>query len=488
MAEVTKDGVIQKSATEYIQDCQDFFVSVFGESINKGANTPQGQLAGLLGLMAAKFDQGFADAMRSLDIAQAQGQQLDDLTSILSIFRRGAAKSSVNATISGTPLAVIPAGSQAKTTVGDIFVLQYTVQIGEDGTAEGFFVAKDDGPKAISAGTLTQIAVTVSGWDTVTNVNAGTIGRDVETDYQFKRRYFTELAVSSVSQIQSIISGVQSASDVEAVEGLENDTSEVVEESGIRIPPNGFVVAVKGGDSLEIATKIRKHKGLGTCSRTHVEADMTGTAGTVIPKGTRARVLAEDNPAGIDIFLSLKSQVTLDGLGNGTGYFLCDTEGDIEFDEAMMTTIVDEIDGFDTVSNVNSERFVTRIVDVMSGSFVRQRIKIDFKRVQPVPITISISLEKNSKFPLNGEELIRQNIVNYMNGSDPFTTYFDLDGLSVGEMVYKSRLYTPVNMVIGHRVNYIHLNGKELEDQDFIDIFLDEQAVISNPETDIVFE
>jgi uncharacterized phage protein gp47/JayE len=490
MAEITNTGVVEKTATEYIQEFQDAFKGIFGSNLNVDPNTPQGQIASLLGLICTKFDQQIVDCARSLDIAQAQGQQLEDLTSILSIFRNGPVNSSVAATLSGVPYAVIPAGSQAKTTVGDIFLLRYSVAIGEDGTGEGFFVAEESGPKNVDAGTLTQIATPVAGWDTVTNVNDGTVGRDAETDAQFKRRYFNELAVGSISQLKSIISGVQAITEVESVSGAENDTGDVVEASGVRIPPNGFVIAVKGGDSDEIAAEIRRRKGIGTCSRIHVRCDMTGDANEIIPAGVRAKVLAADNPLDIDLFFYLKSDVQLNGVGVGSGYFICETEGDISFAVGKLTTIIGAPDHLDTVSNTYSERFVCHIVDVLSadGTMIQQQVPINFKRVQAVPCQIAIKLIKNSKFPADGEAQIRANIAAYFDGSDPFTERFDLDGLSVGERLYKSRLYTPVNMVIGHQVEYIHLDGKELTDQEYIDIYLDEQAVIEDPETDIIFE
>ena len=102
MAEVTSNGIVQKTESEYIQEIQDSWKEIFGENLNTDPDTPQGQLINLLGLIAGQFDQQIVDVGRSLDIFQAQGQQLSDLTSILGTFRRDAAKSSTAATLSGT--------------------------------------------------------------------------------------------------------------------------------------------------------------------------------------------------------------------------------------------------------------------------------------------------------------------------------------------------------------------------------------------------
>ena len=82
MASVTGDGIVQKTESEYIQEIQDSWKEIFGENLNTDPDTPQGQLINLLGLIAGQFDQQIVDVGRSLDIFQAQGQQLSDLTSI----------------------------------------------------------------------------------------------------------------------------------------------------------------------------------------------------------------------------------------------------------------------------------------------------------------------------------------------------------------------------------------------------------------------
>jgi uncharacterized phage protein gp47/JayE len=67
--------------------------------------------------------------------------------------------------------------------------------------------------------------------------------------------------------------------------------------------------------------------------------------------------------------------------------------------------------------------------------------EIKFSRPTPVNIYIQLELTTDQNFPENGEDLIREAIINYV------------DGLSIGQDVLYSRLYTPVNSIPGHQVD-----------------------------------
>lgn len=66
---------------------------------------------------------------------------------------------------------------------------------------------------------------------------------------------------------------------------------------------------------------------------------------------------------------------------------------------------------------------------------------VRFSRPILIPIKIKMSLITDPKFPNNGVAQIKQNIVDYFNS------------LKVGEDIYYSRLFTPINQVVGFAVN-----------------------------------
>lgn len=62
-------------------------------------------------------------------------------------------------------------------------------------------------------------------------------------------------------------------------------------------------------------------------------------------------------------------------------------------------------------------------------------------------ITIDISTDEN--FPNDGQQLIKDEVVNFVNA------------WSIGKVLYASRLYTPVNLVAGVDINSVTINGSD---------------------------
>jgi len=71
---------------------------------------------------------------------------------------------------------------------------------------------------------------------------------------------------------------------------------------------------------------------------------------------------------------------------------------------------------------------------------------IAFKRPDPVPIYITISLTKDSSYPGNGDDAIKTALIEYFNNN-----------LGIGDDVIYSRLYTPINSIPGHFVNSLRI-------------------------------
>lgn len=67
---------------------------------------------------------------------------------------------------------------------------------------------------------------------------------------------------------------------------------------------------------------------------------------------------------------------------------------------------------------------------------------ISFERPNPIVIYISMTLTTDSLFPANGEDQIKSAIVQYF-----------IDNFGIGQDVIYSRLFTPINSVVGHQVD-----------------------------------
>jgi uncharacterized phage protein gp47/JayE len=462
MAEITSEGIVQKTYEEYLTEFQDGFRAIFGDQMVFDAETPQGQITSLMALAAVDFEEQLVDIGRSLDIAQSQGQQLDDLASILAVYRRPATKTSVNVVMTGTPLTLITAGAEVSSTNGDVFSLSEDVQLDGDGNGTGFFIAKEFGEISVAVGEITDIVTPVSGWDTVTNSVAGTTGSDIETDAEFTRRYFNQIAVASVSLMESVTSGVQAVDGVTHAVGVENVTDQIVETNGVFVPAHGFVVSVVGGADSDVSEAIRRYKSLGSSSIQMVECTLTGTDGTVIPKGSSAYVAAADNTAGIDLYFETIEEVTIPPSTTIDAFMRCRTEAAFEFDASKVMVIDPAVSGWTGCTNKNAHRFVHQEVDAFAtdGTLI-QKVPIDFLRVQDVEMYVRVEATTNPQFPLDGIDQITNNILAYFNGSDVFIPdRFELDGLQIAEDVYRSRMYTPVNAVRGHSITKITLEKR----------------------------
>jgi len=75
---------------------------------------------------------------------------------------------------------------------------------------------------------------------------------------------------------------------------------------------------------------------------------------------------------------------------------------------------------------------------------------INFTRPASIDIFVIVNLTTNSLYPADGDDIIKQNIVDYADG-----TLVVGRGFSVAEDVINSELYTPVNLVQGHTVDSI---------------------------------
>lgn len=78
---------------------------------------------------------------------------------------------------------------------------------------------------------------------------------------------------------------------------------------------------------------------------------------------------------------------------------------------------------------------------------------MSFSRPTPVEIYVEVTVIPDSEYPANGDDLIKQYIVDYANGD-----LIPGRGFSLGEDVIYTRLYTPINKVQGHEINDLRID------------------------------
>ncbi len=248
-------GVIVPDMSQTLSEVAAEFRAVFGQSLSVDPSTPQGMLITRIAEMRDSVARNNCDVANQINPNVAGGVFLDALVGLHFGQRRAASRSTVTATVTGTNGTVVPKGSVAKTTLGARFETMYAVTI--SGSTSVQMQAIETGPVGADAGTLTKIETAISGWSTVTNTLAATLGRDVESDAQLRSRRLDMLGTQSTSTIAAIRSRLSAQ-----VGGLishavvDNPTLSAKTIKGVSIAAKSIAVFTAGGASADIARAI----------------------------------------------------------------------------------------------------------------------------------------------------------------------------------------------------------------------------------------
>lgn len=248
-------GVIVPDMSQTLSEVAAEFRAVFGQSLSVDPSTPQGMLITRIAEMRDSVARNNCDVANQINPNVAGGVFLDALVGLHFGQRRAASRSTVTATVTGTNGTIIPKGSIAKTTLGARFETMYAVII--SGSTSVQMQAIETGPVGADAGTLTKIETAISGWSTVTNPLAATLGRDVESDAQLRSRRLDMLGTQSTSTIAAIRSRLSAQ-----VFGLisqavvDNPTTAPVTIKGVSVAAKSIAVFTAGGASADIARAI----------------------------------------------------------------------------------------------------------------------------------------------------------------------------------------------------------------------------------------
>lgn len=272
MAIVTDTGITPTTLSEYQSLLRISFKAAFGESIDVDAKSPQGQFIDNIALDMSQSDDALISVGGALNIFRAFKAQLEGVASILGIQKNEAESTIVTVTLGGTPSVIIPSGSRARSDAGDLYQLDSDTQLGVGGSASASMSAVEAGPIELLAVELTSVVDVVPGWETVTNPAAGVTGRDIESDVEYRQRYFIELFKNALSVLESMISGISELDNVTEVIGVENDTGSPVTIQNESIDAHSIAMVVEGGLDQDIADSIRLKKtgGTGTTGTTTV--------------------------------------------------------------------------------------------------------------------------------------------------------------------------------------------------------------------------
>jgi len=199
-------------------------------------------------------------AYQQFDPQAATGPSQSSLVQLNGITRLDAAPSNAAEVLTGTPLAIIPAG-QLVSDVNNTNQWATTEDVTLDalGTATVTVRCTVNGPVAAAAGALTNIVTPYPGLSSVTNPAEATLGRDVETDTQLRQRQRLSTMAPASSPVESVYANLSNVPGVTYARVRQNNTL-LVDANGI--PGKSVAAVVVGGEPIDIAMTLLARTGV----------------------------------------------------------------------------------------------------------------------------------------------------------------------------------------------------------------------------------
>ena len=257
MAGVTEQGFTVKSAAEITADLDAKFVGTFGSQFDTSAESPDGQLIGVVAKLLEDVWQQAEGAYNAYSPSNAYGVGLDKVAEINGITRITNLPTSVAITFSGTAGAVVPAGYIVKTVDGLEFATVAVAVIPAIVTAK----CTTQGAIKILANEVHVLTTAIAGLTSATNLEPGITGIVREEDPAFRARRENSTISRGTSSIDAIYEGVKSL-NLPYIAIIENTTSATVD----GVPANSFLVVVEGGTPAEVSQVIYDNKPQGITS------------------------------------------------------------------------------------------------------------------------------------------------------------------------------------------------------------------------------
>lgn len=224
--------------------------------LNVDPETPQGQIIDAQVASVNQKDSEVLYLAQQFDPRSAEGRFQDALAEIYFIKRKSAINSYALCTLNGRAGTQISAGALIESEIdGTQWSLDQNVTIPAEETITAQFTCLTAGAISASAGTLTKIVTTVTGWDAVTNATA-TVGSLEESQAAFEQRRRESVAKNARSTVSAVYANVSQCDGVIAVYAVDNKKNVVETIDNYNLKPHSIFVSVIGGDNADIAKAI----------------------------------------------------------------------------------------------------------------------------------------------------------------------------------------------------------------------------------------
>ena len=403
--EVNDTGVHVPSLETALAATRQQMADIFGDDLAGDAQTPQGQLAGIIAILEAAIGEALVQLGNATSVDDAVGTQLDTLGELLDILRQRATRSRLTAALTGVGGTGVPAGSRAKTTADPAAEFR-TIADAVLSPSPGVSVemeAVEEGPVAAAVGTLTAIVTVIPGWETISNAAAATLGIARQPDPTYRTAYRTRTGHRALGPM----AGIEAAID-EALAGRqvvkENNTDAAIVVQEFAVLAHHILVIAESGSDGDIRRAIENHRGMGVGTMTAIRGGAHGnlaalqaiTNGSVTWNGTAYAALdlsgATDLAnAGELLTAHLAADPTPPVVAYIDGRFVAQFGWQPTATPMFGTATVEDAFGLDPTS-----------ASAPTGPFIRTRER---------PLTVTIVGTRQPGFPGDGLNAVRQAVL-----------------------------------------------------------------------------
>lgn len=243
--------------------------------LNTDPETPQGQIIDSQVATVNQKDSEVLYLAQQFDPRTAEGRFQDALAEIYFIKRKSAINSYAICTLNGRAGTQISAGALIESEIdGTQWSLDQDVTIPAEETITAQFTCLTAGAISASAGTLTKIVTTVTGWDAVTNATA-TVGSLEESQSAFEQRRRESVALNARSTVNAVYANVAQCDGVIAVYAVDNKKNIAETIDNYSLTPHSIFVSVIGGENADIAKAIYDNLSAGCDYNGNTSVDIT---------------------------------------------------------------------------------------------------------------------------------------------------------------------------------------------------------------------
>lgn len=259
MAEITETGATGTSLAEYKQLIEDGHLAI-DPAWNIEPESPDGLRIAMEAELLANLDEQVVMSYLSADPGSAIGQQLNRIAAFCGLTRQAATPSTSTVTFTGVNGTQIPAGTKVRNSETDTLWLTDSAVTISGGTADVGVTCETPGAESAGIGDLSAMASSVGGVTGVSNAAPAIIGREEETDAQFRNRRSLSVSKPGNNQVDSIYAQIADVDGVSRLKIYENYEA-VTDSDGIL--KNSICIFVQGGDDTEIGNAIAAQKAPG---------------------------------------------------------------------------------------------------------------------------------------------------------------------------------------------------------------------------------